>query len=383
MNIISDTVTLQSVCEEIPNHPFCTVDTEFLRETTFWPKLCLIQIAIPGDAWIVDVLAEGLDLAPFFKLMADERVTKVFHAARQDIEIIHHLAGLIPNPVFDTQVAGMVCGYGDSISYDQLVFNITGVRIDKSSRFTDWSKRPLSKKQLEYALADVTHLRDVYLKIRANLDEQDRASWVTEEMEVLTSQETYDIPPENAWKRLKLRVRKPRDLAVLQSVAEWRERMARKNDVPRGRVIKDDGVYDVASRQPSKFEQLSDLRSLNRGFDRNRYGKGLIEAIERAKALPDNQLPQMPKQKQMPEGCAAATELLKVLLKLISDQHGVAAKIIATVDDLERIAADDEADVRALKGWRRDLFGKHALALKNGSIAIGYDSREIRVIELD
>lgn len=383
MQIISDTETLAEACVKAARHPYCTVDTEFLRETTFWPQLCLIQMASPDEAWIVDVLADGIDLAPFFELMSDEQVVKVFHAARQDIEIIYHLANLIPHPVFDTQVAAMVCGYGDSISYDQLVMKISGVQIDKSSRFTDWSNRPLSEKQLNYALADVTHLRDVYLSIRASLEEQDRSHWVAEEMDILTSEETYDLPPENAWKRLKMRVRKPRELAIMQSVAEWRETTARQYNVPRGRVIKDDAIYDIAARGPSTIEKLCSLRSLSRGFDRQKYGDGLLAAINSAKAVPEKKLPKLPRQKQMPEGCGSATEMLKVLLKVAVEKHGVAAKIVATVDDLEKIAADDNADVRALRGWRRELFGEHALALKNGEIALGYANRKIEIIKMD
>lgn len=382
MKIIKDTKSLAEACKQISQHPFCTVDTEFLRESTFWPKLCLIQIACVDDAWIVDVLEPGLDLAPFFELMANEDVMKVFHAARQDIEIVYKEAGLIPHPVFDTQVAAMVCGYGDSISYDQLVYKITGVSLDKSSRFTDWSKRPLSDKQLTYALADVTHLRDVYVYINASLEEQNRRNWVTEEMEILTSVETYDVPPKDAWKRLKMRARKPRELAIMKKVAEWRETIAREQDIPRGRVIRDDAIYDIAARAPTTMQKLSDLRSLSRGFDKNRFGEGILKAVNDAKSIPDSELPKIPRPKQAPEGCGAATEMLKVLLKLTVEKHGVAAKVIATVDDLEKIAADDEADVAALKGWRKELFGNRALDLKNGKIALGYNNREIQLIEM-
>ena len=383
MNIISDTKSLAQICEEAARFAYCTVDTEFLRETTFWPQLCLIQMASPEDAWIIDVQADGIDLKPFFDLMANEDIVKVFHAARQDIEIIYNLAGLIPHPVFDTQVAAMVCGYGDSISYDQLVYRITGAQIDKSSRFTDWSKRPLTEKQLKYALADVTHLRDVYLSVNANLVEQGRAGWVSEEMDVLTSEETYDMPPEDAWQRLKLRVRKPRELAIMQKVAEWREIKARENNVPRGRVIKDDAIYDIAARAPDTVGKLVGLRSLNRGFDKSRYGDSLVAAIAEAKAIPESDLPTMPKRRRTPEGNGAATEMLKVLLKLISEKQGVAAKVIATVDDLEKIAADDDADVPALKGWRRRFFGQTALDLKNGKIALAYSNRQVKIVSLN
>ena len=382
MKIITDTQALAKICEEIANHDYVTVDTEFLRETTFWPKLCLIQMGWPGDAVIVDVLAENFDLAPFFKLMADESVVKVFHAARQDIEIIYKLGALLPTPVFDSQVAAMVCGFGDSISYDQLVYKITGEQIDKSSRFTDWTKRPLSEKQLTYALGDVTHLRNVYVSIKANLEEQNRAHWVDEEMKVLTTVETYDMPPENAWKRLKMRARKPRELAVMQYVAEWRELTARKYNVPRGRVVKDDLIYEVMSNPPRTEKALGGLRSIKRGFDKGRYGRGLLDAIAVALSLNDDELPPIPKPRQAPEGTGAATEMLKVLLKLTVEEEGVAAKVIANVADLERIAADDNADVCALRGWRRELFGERALKLKNGEIALGFSGRKISVIDL-
>lgn len=381
MKIITDTKALTKACKQCADNSFCTVDTEFLRETTFWPILCLIQIACPEDEWIIDVQAEGIDLTPFYELMGDETVVKVFHAARQDVEIIYHLAGLIPNPIFDTQVAAMVCGYGDSISYDQLVQKTTGANLDKSSRFTDWSRRPLSEKQLTYAIADVTHLRDVYLKLNASLKEQGRSHWVDEEMKILTSPETYDMPPDQAWKRMKMRARKPRELAILKHVTKWREETARENDVPRGRVIRDDAIYDICVRAPSSMKKLLELRGLSKGFDKNRYGEGLLNAIAQANGIPDEELEKIPRPRHAPEGSQAATEMLKVLLKITTEKHGVAAKIIATVDELEKIAADDNADVPALKGWRRELFGNRALDLKNGRIALGYKDKSIQIIK--
>lgn len=383
MKIITDTAALDRVCREITRHSYVTVDTEFLRESTFWPELCLIQMACPGDAFIIDVLAPGLKLDPFFTLMGDESVVKVFHAARQDIEIIYNLGNLIPHPVFDTQVAAMVCGYGDSISYDQLVYRITSQRVDKSSRFTDWKRRPLTEKQLNYALADVTHLRDVYQSIKANLEEQERAHWVSEEMDILTSPETYDMPPENAWQRLKLRVRRPREFALLKLLAEWREKTARQNNVPRGRIIKDDAIYEICTHPPKSFEDLGNLRGLSRGFDKNRYGSDLLEVVRASQQIANEKLPELPAPRHAPEGSGAATEMLKVLLKLIVEKHAVAAKVIATVDELEKIAADDNADVPALKGWRRELFGEAALKLKNGTLALGFNGKHVKLIELD
>lgn len=377
MKVITRTSELAAACNRLSEHPFITVDTEFLRETTFWPKLCVIQMASPEEAIIVDALAGELDLEPFFDLMKNEAVTKVFHAARQDIEIVYHRGGFIPHPVFDTQVAAMVCGFGDSISYDQLVQKITGARIDKSSRFTDWSRRPLTEKQLEYALADVTHLREVYRFLQVNLAEQDRSHWVEDEMEVLTSEATYRTDPEKAWQRLKLRVRKPIELAVLQELAAWREQEAQNRDVPRNRVLKDDAIYEIASQQPKNASALGALRTIPRGFERSRSAEDILASVRRALAIPKEQLPTLPKGRPAPDGSAAAVDLLKVLLKLISEEHGVAAKVIATVEDLERIAADDEAGVAALKGWRRELFGETALKLKTGEIALAFNGRRV------
>ncbi len=381
MKVITKTDDLAATCSRLAKHDFVTVDTEFLRETTFWPKLCVIQMASPDEAVIVDALSSDLDLAPFFELMRNEAVIKVFHAARQDIEIVYHRGGFIPHPVFDTQVAAMVCGFGDSISYDQLAQKITGARIDKSSRFTDWSRRPLSEKQLDYALADVTHLREVYRFLKANLAEQDRSHWVLDEMEVLTSEATYRTDPENSWQRLKMRVRKPIELAVLQEVAAWREREAQGRDVPRNRVIKDDAIYEIAAQQPKTVNALGALRTIPRGFERSRSAEDILAAVGRALALPKEELPILPKGRQAPDGSAAAVDLLKVLLKLVSEAHGVAAKVIATVEDLEKIAAEDAADVDAMKGWRRELFGDTALKLKNGEISLAFNGRRVVVVE--
>ena len=383
MKIITKTDELAEACEQFAKHDYVTVDTEFLRESTFWPILCLIQIAGPEDELIVDTMADGLDLAPFFKLMGDESIVKVFHAARQDIEIIYKLGRLIPNPVFDTQVAAMVCGYGDSIAYDQLVMRISGAHIDKTSRFTDWSRRPLSQKQLDYALADVTHLRDVYHSLNDSLAENDRAHWVGEEMDVLTNIRTYDMPVDEAWKRLKMRVRKPLDFAVMRAVAEWRESEARARDIPRGRVIKDDAIYEIAQQRPKNSEALGRLRAVPRGFERSRHATSLLEVVNIALQTPVEDLWPVPRPTRSPEGSGAATEMLKVLLKLTVEKHGVAAKVIATVDDLEKIAANDDADVAALKGWRRDMFGDNALKLKNGQLALGFKNRKISLIEIE
>jgi ribonuclease D len=381
MSLITTTAELAAACKRMARFEAVTVDTEFMRETTYWPKLCVVQMASPEEAIIIDAMAPELELDPFFKLMKNEKIIKVFHAARQDIEIIYHLGGLIPHPVFDTQVAAMVCGFGESISYDQLVHRLTDARIDKSSRFTDWSRRPLSERQTEYALADVTHLRDVYAALAQQLAEQKRTDWVREEMEVLTSPETYQMEPEHAWKRLKMRVRKPTELAVLQAIAAWREREAQSRDVPRGRVLKDDAIYEIAAQQPTTAQALGQLRTIPRGFERSRSAEDIVATVRKALDIPKDQLPKVPKHRPPTNGNGAAVDLLKVLLKMISESHGVASKIIATVDDLEAIASDDKADVPAMMGWRRELFGETALKLKRGEIALAVQQNHVVALE--
>jgi ribonuclease D len=381
VTIITTTSELAASCKRMAKFPSVTVDTEFMRETTYWPRLCVIQMASPDEAVIIDAMAEGLELDPFFKLMKNEKVVKVFHAARQDIEIVYHLGGLVPHPIFDTQVAAMVCGFGDSISYDQLVSRLTGARIDKSSRFTDWARRPLSERQIEYAIADVTHLREVYQALAARLEEQNRTEWVREEMEVLTSPQTYHLEPEEAWKRLRLRVKKPIELAVLVAVASWREQEAQNRDVPRGRVLKDEAIYEIAQQQPTTAAELGHLRTIPRGFERSRAADDILAAVKKALDIPKDDLPRVPRHRPQPNGNGAAVDLLKVLLKMISENHGVASKIIATVDDLEAIAADDGADVPALSGWRRELFGETALKLKHGHLALAVKGTNVVAIE--
>jgi ribonuclease D len=380
MQPITTTKKLAEACARLAKYPFVTVDTEFQRETTYYPKLCIAQIASSEEAVVVDALAEGIDLAPFFALMANEAVIKVFHAARQDIEICWHEAEVIPTPLVDTQVAAMVLGYGDSISYEQLVQRITGDSLDKSHRFTDWTRRPLAEAQLAYAISDVTHLRDVYIKLAADLDERGRTEWMREEMKILTSPDTYRMEPEHAWERLKTRVRKPKELAVLIEVAGWREHEARSRDVPRGRVLKDDVVGDIAIQAPTTMERLAGLRSLPRGFERSKWGEAIIEAVKRGLERDPKTLPRLERAKPLVNG-QATVELLKVLLRMTSERHGVAAKVIATVDDLDRIAADDDADVPALHGWRRELFGEKALALKQGRLMLAIEKNRVVAVE--
>ena len=369
MHLISDTAALSAACDRLATHPFVTVDTEFLRETTYYPKLCLIQIASPDEAVLVDPLSPDLDLTPFFGLMVKENVVKVFHAARQDLEIVWLLGRVLPTPLFDTQVAAMVCGYGDSVGYEQLANALAKARIDKSSRFTDWSRRPLTEAQLSYAESDVTHLRDIYLALKADLDATGRENWVAEEMSVLTSPATYEVKPENTWQRLKGRIRKPRELPNLMEIAAWREREAQTRDVPRQRVLKDDALMDIVQRGPRSVEALAELRSVPNGFERSRNGAEVLAAIERAAALDPKTLPRLERERGRPTN-AAVLDLLKVLLKAVADAERVAPKIIASTDDLEAIASDDLAQVPALQGWRRSVFGEKALALKDGSLSL-------------
>jgi ribonuclease D len=380
MDLITRTEELAEVCARMTRHPFVTVDTEFLRESTYYPLLCVAQIASPDEAAVIDALAPGIDLAPFFALLTDKGVTKVFHAARQDIEIVWNMAQKIPQPIFDTQVAAMVLGYGDSISYDQLVQRITGDALDKSHRFTDWTRRPLSDAQVAYARSDVTHLRDVYLKLEADLEKRDRVNWVEAEMRVLTSPETYRADPERAWERLRGRVRKAKDLGVLIEIAAWREREAQTRDVPRSRVLKDDAVGDIAVQAPTTVEKLGTLRSLPKGFERSRWGPEIVEAVKRGLSRDPKTLPRLERFRPAANG-GSIVELLKVLLRMTAERHAVAAKVIATVDDLDRIAADDEADVPALKGWRRELFGDKALALKHGKLALAIEKGKVVTVE--
>jgi ribonuclease D len=382
-HIITDTASLAAFCERISKAPVITVDTEFLRESTFWAQLCLVQMAGPDEAAIIDPLAPGMDLAPFYAVMADESVTKVFHAARQDIEIFVKQAGAVPRPLFDTQIAAMVCGYGDQVSYDQLVFRITGKQIDKTARFTDWSRRPLSPKQIAYAISDVTYLRDIYRSLSAALAARARTTWVEEEMALLTDIETYRTHPEDAWQRLKMRVKKPRQLAILQALAAWREREAQERDVPRGRVLKDEAIYEIALQQPHDPESLARLRTIPRGFERSSTARSILATVQEALAVPESGLPRIPRQRPAPEHASAAAELLKVLLKMVAEENGVAARIIANTDDLERLAADDLAEVPALRGWRRHLFGEQALALKRGDLALSMSPRGITAIRFD
>jgi ribonuclease D len=381
VSLITTTEELEAACLRLARHPFVAVDTEFLRETTFWPILCVVQLASDDEALAIDALAEGLDLQPLLRLMADEEVVKVFHAARQDLEIFWKLAGVLPTPLFDTQVAAMVCGYGDQVSYSELAQSVCHVTIDKSSRFTDWARRPLAEAQIEYAIGDVTHLRDIYKALAARLKATGRLSWLEDEMKVLNSPATYEQHPERAWERYKTRARKPRDLATLMEIAAWRESEAQARDVPRSRVLKDDVLIELALAAPRTVEALGNLRAFPRGMERSQAGGEILAAIERGLARDPKTLPKIERERRNGANVGATVELLKVLLRQVSEESGVAGKLIATVDDLEAIASSDRAEVPALSGWRRKLFGERALELKRGRLALTVENGKVVTLE--
>ena len=382
MKPITTTAELEAFCAKVADAPFIAVDTEFMRETTYWPRLCLIQAASTDHAANIDPLAEGIDLAPFLAILADKNIEKVFHAARQDVEIFNNL-GVLPKPLFDTQVAGMAAGFGEQIAYDALVRAMLKIDIDKSSRFTDWSRRPLSDAQLEYALADVTHLAKLYPMLRGRLEKAGRLSWVIDEMAALTDPAIYDSAPENAWKRLKPRKTASKYLSVFKSVAAWRERTAQERDQPRSRILKDEAIDELATQTPTDADGLNRLRSVPKGFAGSRFGPDLLAAIKDGLKDPAASAPAPERNHASPQPAAGAVvELLKVLLKGRAEDAGVASKLIATVADLEKIANDDDADTPALKGWRREAFGEDALKLKRGELALVLDGTRVRVVEV-
>jgi ribonuclease D len=382
MTPITTTDALAEFCERLRGRPFVAVDTEFMRETTYWPKLCLVQAAAGDAAAVIDPLAPDLDLGPFLAVMTDTSIEKVFHAARQDVEILNNL-GAMPRPLFDTQVAAMAAGFPEQVAYDGLVRQMLSIEIDKSSRFTDWARRPLSDAQLTYALGDVTHLAELYPMLRAKLEASGRLAWVREEMQALIDPALYDTEPENAWKRLKPRRHGAKYLAVLKAVAAWRERTAQTRDQPRGRILKEDAIDELATQTPTDAEALGRLRSLAKGFAGSKFGVEVLEAVREGLAAAEHhpvEPPKPPKPPSAPTG--AVVELLKVLLKARSEDANVASKLIATVSDLEKIASDDEAETEALQGWRREVFGEDALKLKRGEIALVLDGSKVRAVEV-
>lgn len=381
MTPITTTAELAAFCDKLKGQPFVAVDTEFMRETTYWPRLCLIQAAAGSAEACIDPLAEGMDLEPFLEIMRDASILKVFHAARQDVEIFNNLNAM-PVPLFDTQVAGMAAGFGEQIAYDALVRQMLKVELDKSSRFTDWARRPLSDNQLTYALADVTHLASLYPILRERLEKEGRLGWVTDEMANLTDPAIYDVEPENAWKRLRPRKHTAKYMAIYKAVAAWRERTAQTRDQPRGRILKDEAIDEVATQAPTDADQLDRLRSVPKGFSGSRFGPDLLAAIREALKDPEAYAPVVERNRTAPSPAAGAVvELLKVLLKARAEEAGVASKLIATVSDLEQIANDDD-DNAALKGWRREAFGEDALKLKRGELALVLDGTRVRVVEV-
>ncbi len=382
MTPITTTEALRAFCERLADQPFITVDTEFMRETTYWPRLCLIQAASATDAAIIDPMAEGLDLEPFLDLLRDPKIIKVFHAARQDTEIFVKL-GAMPRPMFDTQVAAMAAGFGDQVSYEALVRQMLKQEVDKGSRFTDWARRPLSEAQLVYALGDVTHLAALYPKLRDRLKKDGRLDWVMSEMEGLTDPDLYDTDPEKAWKRLKPKKFNAKYLSVFVATAVWRERTAQERDQPRGRILKDEAIDEIAAQGPTDPDAFNRLRSVPKGFGASRLGIELSAELKRVLADPEAHAPRLDRPAHNQPAPPSVVELLKVLLKAKSDNAGVATKLIANVADLEKIALDDEADIDALKGWRRQLFGEDALKLKRGEIALVLNGARVEVVEIE
>jgi ribonuclease D len=382
MTPITTTAELETFCAKVRGQAFIAVDTEFMRETTYWPKLCLIQAATPDAEAVIDPLADGIDLEPFLAILRDASIVKVFHAARQDIEIFNILKAM-PASLFDTQVAAMAAGYGEQIAYDALVRNMLKIELDKSSRFTDWARRPLTDNQLTYALADVTHLAALYPRLRARLETEGRLAWVSDEMTSLCDPALYDVSPGNAWRRLKPRKQTARYLSVYRAVAEWRERTAQLRDQPRSRILKDDAIDELASQAPTDAGQMDRLRSVPKGFAGSRFGPELIDTIRDALRDPEASAPVIEKTRSPHNPAAGAVvELLKVLLKARAEDAGVASKLIATVSDLEQIAQDDNAETPALSGWRLEAFGADALRLKRGELALVLDGTRVRVVEV-
>lgn len=383
MRIVDNTGALRTLVGELENAPYLALDTEFMRDQTYWPKLCLIQVAAPGVEAIVDPLAEGIDLTPFYDLLRKPGIVKVLHAARQDIEIFHHQGGMIPHPLFDSQIAAMVAGFGDAASYETLCRKIAHVEIDKSSRFTDWSRRPLSQKQLDYAIGDVTHLRKIYEYLKKDLERTGRSSWVEEEIAALQDPELYALQPDTAWKRLKPRSSNKRFLAMIAALAAWREREAQTRDIPRGRVLKDEALMEIAAHPPENAEALERIRAVPKGFANSRLGKTLMEAIEEGRNAKPPEPIEHDRPRRRREPSQAAVDLLKTLLRLRAEAVGVAPRLIANADDIERLAAEEDEGVPALHGWRAQVFGNDALALRKGDLAIALEGGEAVVVELE
>lgn len=384
MTLITTSKELKSLCTKLKKSDFITVDTEFIREKSYWAHLCLIQVA--GDdeePYAIDPLAEGIDMAPFYELMLNKEVLKVFHACRQDLEIFFKdMKGKLPTPIFDTQVAAMVCGFGEQVSYETLVNTLCKKQLDKSSRFTDWAMRPLTSKQLKYALADVTHLRKIFVKLADQVEKMKRTAWIKDEMKKLSDKEKYIFRPNEAWERIRLPNNKPRTLCVLKEVAKWREELAQRADVPRGRIMKDEAIAEIASHPPTTREALAKMRNVNQGFADSEKGQEVLDAVKRGMDMDLDDGPKRENRPQLPPGIGPTTDLLRVLLKMKCEEGEVAPKLLAKSEDLEQIAAyGEDADVPALKGWRLKLFGEEALALRSGKLALAVEGGKLKLVK--
>lgn len=381
--LITSSDELSSFCARLAGQPFIAVDTEFLRERTYWPKLCLVQIAVDGDAAAIDTLSPGIDLTPLFDLMRDSAVLKVFHSASQDMSVFHTVMSDVPRPIFDTQIAAMVCGFGEQPAYASLVQSLLNQRIDKASQMTDWSRRPLTERQISYALSDVTHLIDIYRLLKKRLDDSGRSAWVEQEVESLLDPSNYVMEPSEQWKRVRIRRPTRKALAVLREVASWREKTARQRDLPRAWVIKDESIAEIAANQPATPDQLERVRGINSRFAEGRDGRAVLDAVKRALSLPEEEWPELPARSRRQDVSDTLVALLQALLKIRSDDNGVAAGIVANRKELEQIALDDSADVRALQGWRREVFGEDALRLKHGKLAITSDGANAVAVRMN
>lgn len=384
MAVIADSTSLTKFCDRLIKSSYITVDTEFMRDQTYWPRLCLVQIANDHEAAAIDTLAKGIDITPLLNLFTNPRILKIFHAARQDLEIFYRLMGRLPSPIFDTQIAAMVCGFGDSAGYDTLVRKLTDETIDKSSRFTDWALRPLSQRQINYALGDVTHLRQVYIKLNEMLGQNNRHNWMDEELSILRDTKIYTFAPEDAWRRIKYRAPKPRFLAILKEVAAWREIEAQNKDIPRNRIVRDESLIEISHHAPKTINDLSRARGLSLKKAEGSLGKALLNAVKAGLNVPSENLPEVKRDAPLPKGIGPITDLLKVLLKLKCEKHDVAQKLIATVNDMEQIAAfGQNANVPALQGWRQEVFGIDALRLRSGQLAMVIKDHNLELVEIN
>ena len=379
--LLTTTPALVTAIDAIRSADFIAIDTEFMRESTYYPQLCLIQICAGSHAFCIDPLAEGMDLSPLFALMQDKNITKVFHAGRQDLEIFVQLTGDVPCPVYDTQIAAMVCGLGDQVGYDKLVYHYKNLQIDKSSRFTNWSQRPLSDRQLSYALDDVIHLAEIYPRIIADLTANGRDKWVQSELESLADISLYQTDPATAYKRIKARNSKPAQLNRLAQLASWREKEAQRRDVPRGRILRDDTLIDLAGSNPKTRADLKKIRGFP-GGENGKFGPAVIEVLKKANAMAEDAWPLKERLPQKDKPPVAIIEMLRVLLKHVTESHNVAPRLIASADDLEKLALSDTADIPAMKGWRREIFGDAALALKAGKLGLTVQKGKIKLLSL-